>query len=171
MVRLPATKVHHSSIPWNDASGERLRGWMGVTPELFYDPEHFAVLPVGLCYPGRTRGGDAPPRKECAPLWFDRIHAQMPHVELTLLIGRYAQQHYLKLPKSKKLRDTVLRGADFMPRYLPLVHPSPRNRRWLRNNPWFEEETVTLLRQRLREIYPNLPATAPLELPEKLFSL
>lgn len=147
----PGTRVHESGIPWNDPSGDRLRDWMGIDRERFYDESQIAIIPMGFCYPGRGKSGDLPPRKECAPLWHERLLAQLPNIELTLLVGSYAQQHYLSSPH-KTLTERVRAWQSFVPSQLPLVHPSPRNRRWLQINPWFEAEVVTYLKQRVEEI-------------------
>lgn len=147
----PGTKVHASGIPWDDASGERLREWMGLDKARFYDTRNIAIMPMGLCYPGKGRSGDLPPRPECAPLWHQRVLEQLPAVELTLLIGSYAQQYYLG-DAHRTLTERVQHWRDFAPQYLPLVHPSPRNRLWLARNPWFEEELVPVLRARVRQI-------------------
>ncbi len=144
----PGAKVHASGIPWHDASGETLRDWMGITSERFYDPSVIAIVPMGFCYPGKARCGDAPPRPECAPLWHERI-LEVLDVELTLLVGSYAQARYLGDTRKKTLTDTVRAWRDYGPQVLPLPHPSPRNRPWLAKNPWFEREVVPVLRRRL----------------------
>ena len=149
----PGTKVHASGVPWDDASGKRLRIWMGVTAEAFYDQSRFAILPMGFCYPGRGAGGDNPPSPECAPLWHDRVLDQLPNIRLTLLIGTYAQARYLGIKRKKTLGETVRAWQDYIADgYLPLVHPSPRNQIWLKRNPWFEAEIVPHLQQAIREI-------------------
>ena len=143
----PGLKVHMSGVPFNDASGDRLRDWLGVTPAQFYDESLFAIVPMGFCYPGRGKGGDNPPRPECAPLWHERMRATLPDIKLTLLIGTYAQAHYLGARRKATLGDTVRAWRDYIDDgYLPLVHPSPRNLIWLRRNPWFETEIVPYLR-------------------------
>jgi len=146
----PGTRVHASGIPWDDASGERLRTWLGLDRATFYDQTRIAILPMGLCYPGRGRGGDLPPRAECAPLWHRRIRELLPNIELSLLIGRYAQHYYLgrvKTTLAERIRHWPLADAD----RLPLVHPSPRNRRWLARNPWFEGEVIPVVRRRVHD--------------------
>lgn len=151
----PGTKVHETGIPWNDPSGDRLREWMGLTRELFYDEEHIAIMPMGFCYPGRGKSGDLPPRPECAPQWHDALMQHIPKVELTLLIGAYAQAHYLNDASKKTYANLTERVSDwsaFTPRFLPLVHPSPRNSRWLKNNPWFNESVVPYLQKRVKQI-------------------
>ncbi|MCG6278990.1 uracil-DNA glycosylase family protein [Vibrio vulnificus] len=146
----PGTKVHHSSIPWNDASGNRLRVWLDIEKPTFYDPKQIAIMPMGFCYPGRGQSGDLPPRKECAPLWHEALLKHLPNIELTLLIGQYAQNRYLS-NKPKTLTETVQNWQAWLPDYLPLPHPSPRNTLWLRKNPWFEEQTVPYLRQQVHQ--------------------
>jgi len=141
----PGTRVHASGIPWDDPSGERLRSWMGLSREQFYDASRIAIMPMGFCYPGRGRSGDLPPRKECAPQWHRAILDQLPHVSLTLLIGQYAQAYYLN-DRGLTLTERVKQWQDYLPDILPLVHPSPRNYRWLAKNPWFEEVVVPNLR-------------------------
>ncbi|MBI3396027.1 MAG: uracil-DNA glycosylase family protein [Spirochaetia bacterium] len=148
----PGKKVHASGIPWNDPSGDRLRAWMGVDTSTFYDNTLFALIPMGFCYPGKGSGGDLPPRPECAPLWHNKLAELMPNVELTLLVGQYAQQYYLSTRRKPTLTQTVRSFEDYLPRFIPLVHPSPRNQRWLKNNPWFEAEIVPLLRGRVARI-------------------
>ncbi|HET7922309.1 MAG TPA: uracil-DNA glycosylase family protein [Gammaproteobacteria bacterium] len=143
----PGRKVHETGIPWNDASGERLREWLGVEPETFYDERRFAIVPMGFCYPGKGSSGDLPPRRECAALWLDRLLAELPNLELTLLIGQYAQAHYLGARRKATLTDTVHAWREYWPRYLPLPHPSPRNTGWFKHHPWFEHELVPALRR------------------------
>ena len=143
----PGTKVHETGIPWNDRSGDRLRDWLGLDREVFYDESRIAILPAGFCYPGRyQRGGDRPPRPECAPMWHGRLTAHMPDIELTLLAGQYAQAHYLGGRRCHSLTATVAAWRDYLPEYIPLPHPSWRNTAWLRKNPWFEAELLPVLR-------------------------
>ncbi|HAS8248836.1 TPA: uracil-DNA glycosylase family protein [Vibrio vulnificus] len=146
----PGTKVHHTSIPWNDASGNRLRAWLDIEKQTFYDPKQIAIMPMGFCYPGQGQSGDLPPRKECAPLWHEALLKLLPNIELTLLIGQYAQNRYLS-NKPKTVTETVQNWQAWLPDYLPLPHPSPRNTLWLRKNPWFEEQTVPYLRQQVHQ--------------------
>ncbi|EGS1996497.1 uracil-DNA glycosylase family protein [Vibrio vulnificus] len=146
----PGTKVHHTSIPWNDASGNRLRAWLDIEKQTFYDPKQIAIMPMGFCYPGQGQSGDLPPRKECAPLWHEALLKHLPNIELTLLIGQYAQNRYLS-NKPKTLTETVQNWQAWLPDYLPLPHPSPRNTLWLRKNPWFKEQTVPYLRQQVHQ--------------------
>ena len=148
----PGRRVHETGIPWNDPSGDRLRTWLGLTREEFYDERRIAIVPTGLCYPGSGPRGDSPPRPECAPLWHPRVRALMPRIELTLLIGRYAQAYYLAGRRKKTLRETVQAHGEYLPEFLPLPHPSPRNRMWFKKNPWFEEEVVPLLQARVAKV-------------------
>lgn len=149
----PGTRVHETGIPWNDPSGVRLRQWLGVEPETFYDPTRFAIIPMGFCYPGRdTRGGDLPPRPECAPLWHRRLLALLPNLKLTLLVGAYAQRYYLSDSIHKTLTQTVRHWRDYGPSYVPTPHPSPRNTLWLKRNSWFEGEVVPELRARVYDL-------------------
>lgn len=148
----PGRKVHETGIPWNDASGAQLRTWLAMSSDEFYDASKIAIMPMGFCYPGTGKSGDLPPRPECAPAWHDRLLALMPEIRLTLLIGSYAQRHYLDLPKGVTLTATVAHYADFLPRYFPLPHPSPRNRLWQSRNPWFESQVVPVLRQQVQTI-------------------
>lgn len=148
----PGTKVHATGIPWNDLSGEELRRWMGVDRELFYNPEIFGIMPMGFCYPGRGKGGDMPPRPECGPTWHERMRAEMPQVQLTLLIGQYAQKYYLGSMRKNTLTQTVMAYEEYLPDFFPLVHPSPRNRMWQRRNPWFETKVIPVLQERVHGI-------------------
>ena len=149
----PGTRVHETGIPWNDPSGDRLRTWLAVDRDTFYEAGRFAIVPMGFCYPGRDpRGGDLPPRKECAELWLDRLLACLPRIELTLLIGSYAQAHYLGARRKKTLTETVRAWREFGPDYVPMPHPSPRNNLWLRRNPWFEAEVVPHARARVHAL-------------------
>ena len=148
----PGTKVHASGIPWNDPSGDRLRDWMQIDHELFYDENHIAIIPMGFCYPGKGKSGDLPPRKECAELWHEKLLAGLPNLQLRLLIGKYAQDYYLGT-KRQPLTQTVQNWQDYLPDYFPLPHPSPRNIRWFRLNPWFESEVIPSLRDRVHHIY------------------
>lgn len=144
----PGTRVHASGVPWDDASGDNLRGWLGVDRDVFYDQSRFAIMPMGFCYPGKKGSGDAPPRPECAPLWHDRVRARLPNIRLTLLIGAYAQAYYLKGRNGASLTHTVREYETYMKDGLfPLVHPSPRNRLWMARNPWFATDILPALRQ------------------------
>lgn len=148
----PGTRVHESGIPWNDASGIRLRGWLGLEREAFYDETKIAIVPMGFCYPGRGESGDLPPRPECAAAWHAPVMARLPAVQLRLLIGHYAQLHYLGAQRHRTLTDTVRAFRDYLPGTVPLPHPSPRNQLWFRTNPWFEEELVPLLREAVARV-------------------
>jgi len=152
----PGTKVHETGIPWNDPSGNRLREWMAIDRDTFYNARRIAIIPMGYCYPGRGASGDLPPRRECAELWLDRLLAELPNIELTLLIGQYAQAHYLGPEGRSGVAETVKQWQSYLPKFLPLPHPSPRNIAWFRRHPWFEVEVVPALRKRLRQIYTDL---------------
>ena len=143
----PGMRVHESGIPWNDPSGDRLRQWLAIDRDQFYSDTRLAIMPMGVCYPGKGRSGDLPPRKECAPQWHARLLAQMPAVDLVLLIGQYAQNYYLQ-DNFKNLTDRV---QNYPPnsKFFPLPHPSPRNQMWLRRNPWFECDVLPRLRERI----------------------
>ncbi len=142
----PGTKVHKSGIPWDDQSGKRLRNWLGVNEAQFYDPAIFGIVPMGFCYPGKGPSGDLPPRKECAPAWHDLLFSFAKNVELTLLIGQYAQQYYLGNTRKKSLTETVKNYEEYLPKFMVLPHPSPRNGIWLRKNPWFDSEVIPELK-------------------------
>jgi uracil-DNA glycosylase len=146
----PGTKVHVTGIPWNDPSGERLRGWLGMDPALFYDQNRIAIVPMGFCYPGRLpNGGDAPPRPECAPLWQTRLLSAMPAVRLTLLVGGYALNHVL----GKGAMTERVRGfREHLPHYFPLPHPSWRTTAWERKNPWFQADVLPMLRHAVSDV-------------------
>jgi uracil-DNA glycosylase len=150
----PGTRVHASGIPWDDPSGDRLRDWLGLTADEFYNARNIAIVPMGLCYPGRGKSGDLPPRPECAPRWHPPVLAQLPNIETTLLIGQYAQRYYLgvRQPHHRNLTERVKAWREFAPRWFPLVHPSPRNQYWLQKNPWFEQELIPALRPRVRRL-------------------
>jgi len=149
----PGTRVHESGVPWDDASGQRLRDWLAMPPEVFYDPARVAIMPMGFCYPGRDeKGGDNPPRPECAPAWHARVLELVPKVELTLLVGAYAQQHYLGPGRGKTMTETVRNWRICLPRFLPTPHPSWRTTGWLRKNPWFEAEVVPELRHLVKRL-------------------
>ena len=145
----PGRRVHETGIPWNDPSGDTLRAWLGMSREQFYDGSRIAIIPTGLCYPGTVKGSDLAPRRECAPLWHPPLRAAMPEIRLTLLIGAYAQAYYLGERRHPTLAETVAAWRDYAPDFLPLPHPSPRNRGWLKRHPWFEAEVVPMLRERV----------------------
>lgn len=149
----PGTRVHETGVPWNDRSGERLRNWLRLPPELFYDERRIAIVPMGFCYPGvDAKGGDRPPRPECAPQWHPPLRAALPAVELTLLVGMYAQAHYLGRRRQKTLTETVRHWRDYAPDFLPLPHPSWRNTAWLKKNAWFAEDLLPDLRRRVKKL-------------------
>ena len=148
----PSLTVHTTGMPWNDKSGEQLRRWLGIDGEVFYDPERVAIMPMGYCYPGRGSSGDLPPRRECAALWHERLLAQMKHIELTLLIGQYAQRHFLGSTSKGGVTETVEAFAEYAPRFIPLPHPSPRNTGWFKHHPWFERDVLPVLRERVRHV-------------------
>mgnify|MGYP005719031079 FL=1 len=149
----PGTKVHESGIPFNDPSGDRLRDWLGLDRPQFYDPGLVALMPSGFCYPGRSeRGGDLPPRKECAPQWHPEILPHLPRIELTLLVGQYAQAYYLGADRKKTLTETVAAWRSYLPDYWPTPHPSWRVNQWLKKNDWFESEVLPELRRRVADI-------------------
>jgi uracil-DNA glycosylase len=146
----PGTRVHETGVPWNDPSGDRLRDWLDLDRPAFYDEAQIAIVPMGFCYPGRdAHGGDRPPRPECAPLWHPPLRAALPGIELTLLVGGYAQRYYLGRGRRASLTETVRDWRDYLPAFLPLPHPSWRNTAWLRKNPWFEADLVPELRRRV----------------------
>ena len=148
----PGTRVHETGIPWNDPSGDRLRLWMDVDRDTFYDPRRIAIVPMGFCYPGKGKSGDLPPRPECAPLWHERILEALPGLRLKILAGSYAQAHYLAGRRKKTLTETVRASEDYGEGTIPLPHPSPRNNLWLRKNPWFEQRLVPRLRSTVGRI-------------------
>jgi uracil-DNA glycosylase len=149
----PGTKVHESGIPWNDASGRRLREWLAMDEDTFYDASRIAIVPMGFCYPGTdAKGGDLPPRPECAALWHDRVRAALPGIALTLLVGQYAQRHYLGRARKATLTDTVRAFRDYLPCFLPTPHPSWRTTHWQKKNPWFGNEVVPELRRRVHAL-------------------
>jgi uracil-DNA glycosylase len=146
----PGRRVHESGVPWNDPSGDLLREWLRVDRETFYDERHIAIIPAGLCYPGTGASGDLPPRPECAPHWHPRLRALLPQVRMTLLVGSYAQRYYLGVRAKNTLAETVRARAHYLPELFPLPHPSPRNRLWMKRNPWFERTVLPELRRRFR---------------------
>jgi uracil-DNA glycosylase len=148
----PGRRAQESGIPWDDASGVRLRGWLGVTEEQFYDPGLFALLPMDFYYPGKGKGGDLPPRKEFAPRWHPPILEQLEELRLTVLVGTYAQRHYLGARAAGSLTATVAAFRDYLPTIVPLVHPSPLNFRWQSRNPWFERDVIPVLRARVSDV-------------------
>jgi uracil-DNA glycosylase len=148
----PGRIVHQTSIPWNDKSGENLRSWLGIDKTIFYDCEKIALMPMGFCYPGTGKSGDLPPRAECAPLWHHQLLALMPAVELTLLIGQYAQNYYLGAKAHSTLTETVQNYESYLPKYFPLPHPSPRNAIWQAKNEWFALDVLPKLKIKIKGI-------------------
>ncbi len=149
----PGTRVHETGIPFNDPSGDRLRRWMGVDAETFYDERRIAIVPMGFCYPGTApRGGDRPPKAECAPLWRARVMSHLPNVRLVIVVGMYAQAWHLGDRAKSNLTETVKAWREYMPEIMPIPHPSWRNNGWLRRNPWFEQEALPVLRGAVREL-------------------
>ena len=146
----PGTKVHRTGVPWDDPSGDRLRNWLGVSKEAFYDVRKFALIPMGFCYPGKGKSGDLPPRPECAPQWHNSLLDPMKELKLTLLVGSYAQAYYLQKNRKRTLTETVAEWESYLPDFLLLPHPSGRNNIWLKKNPWFENSLVPTLREQIK---------------------
>ncbi len=147
----PSRRVHETGIPWNDVSGKKLKSWMNVSDEIFYNPLCISILPMGFCYPGKAISGDLPPRPECAPLWHPQVFKYFENNPLILLVGQYAQRYYLKKSFKGSLTQTVRNYKEYLPVYFPLPHPSPRNQNWVKINPWFMEKAVPELQKRLKE--------------------
>lgn len=147
----PGRRVHASGIPFDDPSGDRLRDWLGVDRKTFYDPARIAIVPMGFCYPGTGKTGDLPPRPECAPAWRERVLAPLTRVQLTVVMGAYALKYHLD-PGRRSLTDVVKNWESYWPTQIPLPHPSPRNIRWFKTNPWFESDVIPILRQRVAEL-------------------
>jgi uracil-DNA glycosylase len=145
----PGRRVHESGLPWNDPSGDVLRGWLAMERDAFYDTARIAIVPVGLCYPGTVDGADLPPCPQCAPLWQPRFRSALPEVRLTLLVGQYAQRYYLANRK-RSLAETVRAFREYLPEFFVLPHPSWRNQGWLKNNPWFANQVIPELRRLVR---------------------
>ncbi|MBV6631636.1 MAG: uracil-DNA glycosylase family protein [Alphaproteobacteria bacterium] len=146
----PGTRVHETGIPWNDPSGDRLRQWLSIDKERFYDSGQMAIMPMGFCFPGQDdRGADLPPRKECAPLWHDQILAALPNIRTILLIGQYAQARYLGKARKRNMTETVAAWRDYAPKFWPTPHPSWRNNAWLKKHPWFEADLLPALRHHI----------------------
>jgi uracil-DNA glycosylase len=149
----PGTKVHETGLSFNDRSGDRLRQWLGIDRDTFYDERRVAIIGMGFCYPGRdAKGGDLPPRPECAPLWHEKVLAVLPKVELTLLVGSYAIDYYIGAHAKKRMTDTIAAWREYGPRYLPLPHPSWRTVLFERKNPWFEADVLPALRKRVKKL-------------------
>ena len=151
VAQAPGRKVHESGVPFDDASGDRLRQWLGVTREVFYDPKQIAILPMGFCLPGSGRSGDLPPRPKCAPAWHKQLLWHLRRLEVILVVGQYAQAYHFGAASSS-LTEEVESWRSHWPYLVPLPHPSPRNNPWLRSNPWFEVEVLPALRQRVSEV-------------------
>ncbi len=145
----PGARADARGRPFDDASGDRLRDWLGLDSATFYDPSQLAIVPMGFCFPGKGRSGDLPPRTECEPLWHPRLLAELRGIRLTLLIGQYAQRRYAQ-DSYRSLTERVRHWRESMPQRLPLPHPSPRNQAWLKRNPWFESELLPVLRQQVQ---------------------
>jgi uracil-DNA glycosylase len=154
----PGSRVHASGMAWDDDSGDRLRGWLGIDSATFYDPERVALVPMGLCYPGKGNGGDLPPRRECAPLWHGPILAQMPNLKLTLLVGQYAQAAFLPRELCPSMTEAVRRHVEMPAGYFPLPHPAWRSRLWMAKHPWFEGQVLPKLRARVADALSMAPA-------------
>lgn len=149
----PGTRVHASGTPFTDPSGDRLRDWMGVTPDEFYDVSRIAIVPMGFCFPGLdAKGGDLPPRRECAEAWREPLFKLLPQVELTLLVGQYAQAWHLGTARKESLTDTVAAWRNYYPRFIPMPHPSWRNNAWIKKNPWFESDLLPVLKRDVRRL-------------------
>ena len=154
----PGIRVHNTGIPWNDASGRRLREWLQVDDATFYDERQVAIVPMGFCYPGKAGSGDAPPRPECRATWHPRLLPLLPNIRLTLLIGQYAQAYFLGPRCKPNLGATVRTWRDYLPTQLPLPHPSPRNAGWFKANPWFGDEVLPVLRAQVRHALAAVPS-------------
>jgi len=148
----PGRRVHETGIPFNDPSGERLRLWMGINKEEFYDKDKVALVPMGFCFPGTGKSGDLPPRLECADTWREKLLEQLPNIELTIVIGQYAQGWHFGSSNKQNLTETVKSWKEFWPNAIPLPHPSPRNNIWLRKNAWFEDEVIPALQKAVNAI-------------------
>ena len=148
----PGMKVHKSGIPWDDPSGDRLREWMGISKQQFYNESLFALVPMGLCYPGKNKNGDLPPRKECAELYFEDLFNLMPDIQLSLLIGNYAQAYHLGDKNRGSLTENIRNWKMYLPGKIVMPHPSPRNIAWFKNNTWFEAEVILYLKKRINSI-------------------
>ena len=150
----PGSKVHDSGIPWSDASGDRLRDWMKLDRSVFYDESRVAIVPMGFCYPGAAKSsGDNPPRSECAPLWHERALGHLPNLQLTLLVGQYAQRHYLRPVWNNSVTETVKAFSEYGPQFFPLPHPSWRSAIWMREHPWFEHTVIPALRELMQRLF------------------
>lgn len=148
----PGTVVHRTGVPWDDKSGENLRRWMNIDSEVFYDDSIVGIVPMGFCYPGKGKSGDLPPRKECAPQWHTQIFDHLAEVELIMLVGKYAQDYYLKKKAKRTLTETVRNFNSYLPEYFVLPHPSPRNNIWMRKNEWFERDVLPVFKKTIKRI-------------------
>lgn len=148
----PGTVVHKSGVPWEDKSGDNLRKWMGIDKDIFYNPNKVALIPMGFCYPGKGKSGDLPPRKECAPKWHQELFVKMKQIKLMVLVGKYAQDYYLKNYPNQNLTQRVKNFNDFLPKYFVLPHPSPRNNIWQAKNKWFQTDVIPTLQSSINEI-------------------
>jgi len=148
----PGRNVHETGIPFNDQSGDRLREWMGISRDIFYDDKKIAILPMGMCYPGTGKSGDLPPRPECAETWRARLFAHLPNIRLILVIGRYAHDYHLNDSSHTSVTEAVKAWKEFWPERLPLPHPSPRNTVWLKRNPWFSSDVLPVLNKQVQAI-------------------
>ncbi|WDE97361.1 uracil-DNA glycosylase family protein [Lentisphaera profundi] len=150
----PGIRVHKSGKAFDDPSGDRLRQWMGISPEDFYDSHKIAIVPMGFCYPGTGKSGDLPPRKECAEQWRQQLLDLLPNIELTIVIGNYAMDWHLKDSKERNLTETVKVWENYIPAILPLPHPSPRNNIWLKKHTYFEKQVIPYLQERIKQVIP-----------------
>ncbi len=147
----PGTKVHKTGIPWDDPSGKRLREWLWISSETFYNPNKIALMPMGFCYPWKWKTGDLPPRKECAPLWHKKVLDTLPNIEMIILIWQYAQKYYLQDKLERNLTETVKSFEAYLPEYFVLPHPSPRNNIWMKRNDWFEKDVIPELQKHIKK--------------------
>lgn len=148
----PGKRAQDTGIPWNDISGDNLREWLGLQRKVFYSTSNIALIPMDFYFPGKGKNGDAPPRKDFAAMWHQKIFDGMPNIKLTLLVGQYAQKYYLGKDMKRNLTETVRQYKDYLPTYIPLVHPSPLNARWKAKNKWFEKEVVPYVRRKVKTI-------------------
>ncbi len=148
----PGSRVHESGIPFNDPSGDRLRDWMGIDKEVFYDEKKIALVPMGFCFPGTGKSGDLPPRPECADTWRAKLLEQLPNIKLTIVIGQYAQAWHMDKGIKRNLTEVVMAWKEYWPKSIPLPHPSPRNNIWLKKNPWFEEEVLPSIKRKVKSV-------------------
>ena len=153
----PGIRVYKTGIPWNDPSGDRLRKWLNLDRDLFYDVRKIAIIPTAMCYPGKGARGDLPPRPECAPLWHPQFRKYMPNLKMTLLVGSHAQAFYLKGRLKKTMAETVKSYKEYLPEFFPLPHPSPRNMLWFKQNKWLETEVIPALREIVSDLLKNCP--------------